>query len=410
MLFGLQQLFTAPKTQGSAEVGAQESNALVNLNGEKSEFGAEMLELLKGMNPEEVKSFIADLPREMQAQIKMALNPEVSSGTTFSPQKPADLDVTTLQIPKSVTSLEGKLSQNQDLESVSMDPLAAQELGFENNGKVKAESKISNLLSKFLPKEESTTLASAQRSPAIDFAPENVDAKLMNFEDFTLQKNSIKKQQIVPTYEGMNSKKELELKSTEVVHAVNPSAEGQTQGSAQFILNMMNESATPMKIDVAQIDKIMAPQFNMNNVQTSDVQTIMNQISDYIVQAKAAKEPTVNFKMNHQDLGLVDITVSKAQHGAEAVSINIGTAALEGKQFFTQNLKELTSHLASAGIQVTDIKVDSTQNSKQGFDFNQQQRNADSGQRQFGSEQNQRNHDQEKRQSLWDLLNNKEAA
>lgn len=405
MLFGLQQLFTAPKTQGSAEVGAQESNALASLNGEKSEFGAEMLELLKGMNPEEVKSFIADLPRDLQAQIKMALNPEVSSGTIFSP------DFTATQLPKSATtSLEGKLSQNQDLESVSMDPLAAQELGFENNGKVKTESKISNLLSKFLPKEETNTLAAAQRSPAIDFAPENVDAKLMNFEDFTLQKNSIKKQQIIPTYEGMNPKKELELKSTEVVHAVNPSGEGQTQGSAQFILNMMNESATPMKIDVAQIDKIMAPQFNMNNVQTSDVQTIMNQISDYIVQAKAAKEPTVNFKMNHQDLGLVDITVAKAQNASEAVSINIGTAALEGKQFFTQNLKELTSHLANAGIQVTDIKVDSTQNSKQGFDFNQQQRNADSGQRQFGSEQNQRNHDQEKRQSLWDLLGNKEAA
>jgi hypothetical protein len=405
MLFGLQQLFTAPKTQGSAEVGTQESNTLTNLNGEKSEFGAEMLELLKGMNPEEVKSFIADLPRDLQAQIKMALNPEVSSGTIFSP------DFTATQLPKSATtSLEGKLSQNQDLESVSMDPRAAQELGFENNGKVKAESKISNLLSKFLPKEESNNLASAQRSPAIDFAPENVDAKLMNFEDFTLQKNSIKKQQIIPTYEGMNPKKELELKSTEVVHAVNPSGEGQTQGSAQFILNMMNESATPMKIDVAQIDKIMAPQFNMNNVQTSDVQTIMNQISDYIVQAKAAKEPTVNFKMNHQDLGLVDITVAKAQNASEAVSINIGTAALEGKQFFTQNLKELTNHLANAGIQVTDIKVDSTQNSKQSFDFNQQQRNADSGQKQFGSEQNQRNHDQEKRQSLWDLLGNKEAA
>ena len=405
MLFGLQQLFTAPKTQGSAEVGAQESNALASLNGEKSEFGAEMLELLKGMNPEEVKSFIADLPRDLQAQIKMALNPEVSSGTIFSP------DFTATQLPKSATtSLEGKLSQNQDLESVSMDPLAAQELGFENNGKVKTESKISNLLSKFLPKEETNTLAAAQRSPAIDFAPENVDAKLMNFEDFTLQKNSIKKQQIIPTYEGMNPKKELELKSTEVVHAVNSSGEGQAQGSAQFILNMMNESATPMKIDVAQIDKIMAPQFNMNNVQTSDVQTIMNQISDYIVQAKAAKEPTVNFKMNHQDLGLVDITVAKAQNASEAVSINIGTAALEGKQFFTQNLKELTSHLANAGIQVTDIKVDSTQNSKQSFDFNHQQRNADSGQKQFGSEQNQRNHDQEKRQSLWDLLGNKEAA
>src|SRR5690606_10096875 len=137
----------------------------------------------------------------------------------------------------------------------------------------------------------------------------------------------------------------------------------------------------------------------------------MDQISNYIIQSKASKEPTVNFKMNHSELGQLDITVAKAMQAGDAVAINIGASALEGKNFFTQNLKELSTHLAQAGITVTDIKVESSSaGTKSDFDFNQQQRHADSGQKQFNSEQNQRRHDQERRQELWDLLGNREAA
>jgi hypothetical protein len=38
----------------------------------------------------------------------------------------------------------------------------------------------------------------------------------------------------------------------------------------------------------------------------------MDQISNYIVQAKAAKEPTVTMRVNHDELGMIDITVNKS--------------------------------------------------------------------------------------------------
>lgn len=402
MLLALQQLITSPKTAKSVDSSSQEKNSLAALNGEKSEFGTELVDLLKGMNPEEVKSFIADLPKELQAELT-ALNPEMFVEQT---SLKALGQFSSLKENMSLPSLEGKVSQNQDLDTLMLDQSVNQELDFENNGKVQSSNKISQFLNKVFSNNETKVAEGAERSPAIDFAPENVDAKLMNFEDFALQKNAVKKHQSVPTYEGMNPKKELDLKTTEVVNSIAPASEG--QNSAQFILNMMSETSSP-KLETAQAEKV-TPQFDFSQVKSGDVKVIMNQISDYILQAKAAKEPTVNFKMNHQDLGVVDITVAKAMGHQNAVAINIEAQAFEGKQFFTQNLKELTAHLSSSGIQVTDIKVDSSQNSKSDFDFNQQQRHAESGQKNFGSEQNQRRHDQEKRQSLWDLLNNKEAA
>ena len=128
--------------------------------------------------------------------------------------------------------------------------------------------------------------------------------------------------------------------------------------------------------------------------------------------SQAAKEPTVNLRMKHEDLGTIDITVQKANQ--EAISINIGAHSVDGKAFFQQNSKDLVSHLTNAGLTVADMKVEtSSQTAKNsGFDMN----NSDSGrqgygsEKNFGSEQNQRRHDSERRQDLWNTLYNKEAA
>jgi tRNA U34 5-carboxymethylaminomethyl modifying enzyme MnmG/GidA len=85
----------------------------------------------------------------------------------------------------------------------------------------------------------------------------------------------------------------------------------------------------------------------------------------------------------------------------------------EGKKFFQQNSKELFSHMNQAGINMSELKVDSPANTaKNEFDFNQQNssRQGSEGKQQFGSESNQRRHDSDRRQDLWKLLADKEAA
>lgn len=266
--------------------------------------------------------------------------------------------------------------------------------------------------------EMNAELEKAQgRAPAIELA-ENADPQLMNMEDFVAQKNMANKKALPQQAYGMKNPAankialENDLKSTQVVKdlAALEGTTGQGTGSVnsqQFILNNLSEQGSAKVSDSSAAPKV----FDMSQVKSADSGKIMNQISDYIMQAKAAKEPTVTMRVNHQELGMIDITVMKSQMmNADAVAINIGTHTADGKNFFQQNSKELFSHLSSAGINVSDLKVETPNNaSKSDFDFSQSQKQASSQDKQFGSEQNQRRQEQEKRQDLWKMFN-KEAA
>jgi hypothetical protein len=254
------------------------------------------------------------------------------------------------------------------------------------------------------------------RSPAIDFAEAEIDPELMKLEDFVAQKNIVNKKVLPQNVYGMNpqaSKIALEngLKNTQVVNDVaagNGEAASQPMNSQQFILNMMSEQKPASTNEVAAPVKT----FDMSQIKTANPDKIMTAITDYIVQAKAAKEPTVSMRVNHDQLGMIDITVSRIGHAnADAVAINIGAHSMDGKNFFQQNSKDLFSHLSHAGISVSDMKVEvPSQTAKNDFDMSGQNHKGGSGhERQFGSESNQRRHDSQRREDLWKLLN-KEAA
>jgi hypothetical protein len=201
---------------------------------------------------------------------------------------------------------------------------------------------------------------------------------------------------------------ENHLKQTQVVGDALPASETTSMNSQQFILGLQSGPKLMQPTETQGAQKV----FDLSGIKTSDVTEVMSKITDYVVQAKAAKEPTVNLRMNHEELGLIDITVSKIGAAQDAIAINIGTHSLDGKNFFQQNSKDLLSHLSSAGLSVSDFRVDTTsQTAKNEFDFGSQQgRNGQSGsEKQFGSEQNKRQHESERRQDLWKLLN-KEAA
>ncbi len=259
------------------------------------------------------------------------------------------------------------------------------------------------------------------RAPAIDFAKTEIDPKLMNMEDFVAQKNLVNKKNMQPQAYGMQKSSlhkmaiENGLKQTQIVKDPT-AAEGagsSPMNSQQFILNMMNndQGQNPKLNETQAAPKV----FDMSNIKSSSTEQIINQISDYIVQAKAAKEPTVSMRVNHEELGMIDITVQKTPAGSvDAVAVSIGTHSADGKSFFQANSRDLFSHLSSAGLNISDLKIDvPSQTAKSDFDFGQQsgQKGFSGGQdKQFGSEQNQRRHDSEKRQELWKQFTDKEAA
>jgi hypothetical protein len=238
---------------------------------------------------------------------------------------------------------------------------------------------------------------------------------LLSNEDFITQKNIFSKKMVSNPY-GLKSlpveQKKLmsdagvsDFKTTNDLKPI----ESSSMNSQQFILGIQAEKNLPQNIDTQAPVKV----FDMSKVKSSNANEIMNQITDYVVQAKAAKEPTVNMRLNHVDLGTIDIVVSKVGVSQDAIAVNIGTHSIDGKNFFQQNSKELFTHLSTAGLNVSDLKVEvPQQTAKNDFDFGSQSGKGSQQQgseKQFGSEQNQRRHESDRRQDLWKLLN-KEAA
>jgi hypothetical protein len=311
-------------------------------------------------------------------------------------------------------------------------PIALSEEGFEVQNLIPGEAKAPTHDGKVLPKEiQAQTEASVLkgevhqamlktpqvqvgRSPAIEFAQSEIDPQLLGNEDFVAQKNLVVKKNLNTSVYGIKpqtQKMAMEngLNQSQIVKdvtAVEAGAQGAVN-SQQFILNLQNDQKPMM-------NETQAPQkvFDMSNIKSTNSTQIMDQVSNYIVQAKAAKEPTVTMRVNHEQLGLIDITVNKSMTvGQDAVAINIGAHSAEGKNFFQQNSKDLFAHLTSAGVNVSDFKVDTpSQTAKNDFDMNQQSGRQGSEGKQFGSEQNQRKHDSDRRQDLWKLLADKEAA
>jgi hypothetical protein len=254
------------------------------------------------------------------------------------------------------------------------------------------------------------------RAPAIDFAKAEIDPQILNNEDFLSQKNMITKKTGSNAY-GMKALPQTQQEKIAIENGLKPSqviketsANDSAMNSQQFILGLQSEHQTS-QLNVNEAQPTVKT-FDMSNIKSSRPTEIMNQITDYVVQAKAAKEPTISMRVNHDELGIIDITVSRVgQVSTDTLAINIGAHSSEGKNFFTQNSKDLFSHLTSAGINVSDLKVETpSQTAKNDFDFGSQSgRNNSGSEKQFGSEQNQRRHEQDRRQDLWKLLS-KEAA
>jgi hypothetical protein len=260
-----------------------------------------------------------------------------------------------------------------------------------------------------------TPKTASGRAPAIDFAKAEVDPQLLNNEDFVAQKNMAGKKaapnaygmKVVPQTQQQKVALENGLQQSQVVKEA--SANESAMNSQQFILGLQTEQKTNL---ANETQAAPVKTFDMSNIKSSQPTEIMNQITDYVVQAKAAKEPTVNMRVNHDELGMIDITVSRVGlANADTIAINIGAHTADGKNFFQQNSKELFTHLSNAGMNVSDLKVETpAQTAKNDFDFGSQSgRNGQGSEKQFGSEQNQRRHDQDRRQDLWKLLS-KEAA
>jgi len=104
---------------------------------------------------------------------------------------------------------------------------------------------------------------------------------------------------------------------------------------------------------------------------------------------------------------MIDLQVTRT--GSNELNIMINSRTQEGAKFFTQNQGELLQSLSQAGIQVADLKLDSSSSTNLSQNGNESSP-GQSEKGQPGQPRDQRNSDSKKREELWKLFDQREAA
>jgi flagellar hook-length control protein FliK len=250
-----------------------------------------------------------------------------------------------------------------------------------------------------------TKAAAPSRSPAIDIATSEAnEPQLMQFEDFVAQRNAFNKKGAQTGAYGMPNKLPVIETSTKAEGTGKAVLESELTpvvvGGTSAAIMALSPDALPAVDRVETAMSAPSKVFNMNSMQgkSLDADSVISQITDYVVQARAAKEPTVQLSMQHESLGRLDITVSR--HAGDMVNIAINTQDQGAKLFLGQHRDQLMGHLNQAGVNVGELRMDNS--SKNDTATGQQQQSfGQQGERQFGSESNQRREEQNRRQDLW---------
>jgi flagellar hook-length control protein FliK len=148
--------------------------------------------------------------------------------------------------------------------------------------------------------------------------------------------------------------------------------------------------------------------FDLAMLANTNQTDVIAKIQDYIVQSRASSDPSMQMSFEHKDLGMVDLTVAK---DGNQVSVMINSHTKEGSKFFTQNQGELLQSLSKAGVSVSEFKLDTSSNTNSNQNNSSDSFNNQNGKQEHaGSERGQRDRESQRREELWDLMNNKEAA
>lgn len=400
----------APKPQPAKVASSESSNVLKKNDSHKSEkvkdkdFASELAELdnaedMEGM--EEVTAEGEELTLEAKGEeLAKALKP--AADMKAAPVNAEELMQVLNETP-AITEPTPKLLDPKLIKQVNEVVLP--------EGAEQVEA--TQLQLKDLLMQQQAPAKTAGRSPSIDFDKAEVDPQLLNFEDFVAQKNAVKGKAVAPNAYGMPSKTTMNAEqlmgekavaaNETLIHADTGAA---TQGQLAPAFALENTTQDSLRTEVSAPSRT----FNMQSLtKNQDADSILTQVSDYIVQAKAAKEPTVQMRVNHQDLGMLDITVSRTAN--DMVSIVLGTQDNGAKMFLGQNRESLMSHLSQAGVNVSDLKMEQSAPGKESSSNGQNsQQGGQPGERQFGSQENQRREEQQRRHDLWEIIREKEVA
>ena len=149
------------------------------------------------------------------------------------------------------------------------------------------------------------------------------------------------------------------------------------------------------------------PTLNLSATNIENKVELMDKISDYIVTNKIASTDSASMKVQHSELGQFEINVSKDM-GNNEMSVQIISGSQAAQDFFNVNKVDMMTSLSKSGLQISDVKVENNSDSN----MSDQNEGSFSGgsKKNFQSEQNQREQESQRRQELWEILEERQAA
>lgn len=141
---------------------------------------------------------------------------------------------------------------------------------------------------------------------------------------------------------------------------------------------------------------------------------IIDKIAGHIAKMNVAGKESFDFRVDHRELGQIDINVQKLS--ANDINLKIQTANPEAFQILTENKNDLFSHLKATGIRVFDYSLDmgqpkmATSNTAQGQFDSQHSGKEQNNDARNPYQQQQGDDGRKRRDDLWDLLRDGRTA
>jgi len=158
--------------------------------------------------------------------------------------------------------------------------------------------------------------------------------------------------------------------------------------------------------DATKAETSIVKTFNLSTgVDTADSSEIIGKISDYILQSTEAGKDKAEMQVRHSELGDIHIAVTKGNSKTKEIGIEITAARNAGFDFFNDNRNELVKHLQLSGLNVADVKLESS--GKSGMDFGGQEKDsrqqgfAMSQEKEYNSKQGNDEKHSSRRMELW---------
>jgi hypothetical protein len=376
------------------------------------------------VNPEQLKG---EIPLQQanpnQAKIQQTLSPEQQK----LQQEQSLSKVVQTNEPKNVDSIQSLLNKKgmgtSGSEVIEEPTAKILQVGKSEHKAVRpVNSELSNVLGQKnnldqVVQNKNIEQIAAKTQPVDLNAQKAKENNLLNFNDFMKKQSPTAKANAAKvSYEPM--KKSMFNKKVEnSLPAVTTAAVKETKlqdimfgGAEQNLSQEGNLPQQQTNLKSVQAATTTAPVFNMSELQAGSPDEVIAKIQDYIIQSKVSNEPEVQMSFKHDTLGKVDLLVQKG--AGDQVNITIGTNTAEAAKFFNQNQTDLLSTLSQAGLRVGDFNLDTSSKSS-GQNSSQDSANqqfAQGGQKEHNSESGQRKEEMDKREELWKLMKDKEAA